>query len=262
MPPLSLAPLALADIPGPLIDQCFTQGQSLIESLPSWQKKAKYHAATVQAYALPEQQRSSLGLDSAEHWVARTSIHRLEGTSNGQLVYDYFRGGLLVDHSEQERQYIESCMESERLQVFREAEAEVWRMTYKTPPPTSPRTFVFLLLTRELDSTLGSRVLMNISIPFDHPSCPPKQANEKHRVRGRYVSVECVREIEGGDKVEWLMATSSDAGGLIPQFLTNMSLAGKITEDVPSFVKYLNTKMEAGDDLGTTAAAKLITLKL
>jgi hypothetical protein len=90
----------------------------------SWHKKSTYHANTVQAYDLPKQQCASLGLSPTEHWVARTSTHRLEGSTATSAVYDYFRSGLLVDHSEQERQYIESCMESERLQVFREAEAE------------------------------------------------------------------------------------------------------------------------------------------
>lgn len=62
-------------------------------------------------------------LDPNEYWVGRTSTHQLDSV-NGAIVYERFRDGLLVDHSEQERQYIESCIESERLQVFREQEAE------------------------------------------------------------------------------------------------------------------------------------------
>ena len=54
---------------------------------------------------------------------------------------------------------------------------------------------------------------MNISIPFDHATVPPDQGAEKTRARGRYVSVEYVREVDDGEKVEWLMATSSFAGG-------------------------------------------------
>jgi hypothetical protein len=41
----------------------------------------------------------------------------------------------------------------------------------------------------------------------------PKQGKEKSRVRGKYVSVERIQEMEGGKSVEWRMATSSDAGG-------------------------------------------------
>lgn len=40
--------------------------------------------------------------------------------------------------------------------------AEIWRLTYVTPPPTSPRTFVVLLLSRELVSAPhGERCFMN-----------------------------------------------------------------------------------------------------
>jgi hypothetical protein len=70
--------------------------------------------------------------------------------------------------------------------------------------------------------------------------------------------------------------------GSIPQFLTDWSLAGKVTEvrliydlfaalsytcrslqDVPSFVEYINTKMETGGTgYDPTTKCKVITLKL
>lgn len=114
-------------------------------------------------------------------------------------------------------------------------------MGYDTPPPTNPRTFVILLLGRETGrSFINSRspmALLIVSLPFDHPDCKPKQGEEKSRVRARYVSVEQVRGV--GDKVEWVMATSSDAGGNIPRFITNSSLPGQIAADVPSFLKWV-----------------------
>ena len=67
--------------------------------------------------------RTSLHLEPEEYWVGRASNHQIKDGS-GLLVYDVFRNGLLIDHSDQERQYISSCIESERLQVFREREAE------------------------------------------------------------------------------------------------------------------------------------------
>lgn len=54
---------------------------------------------------------------------------------------------------------------------------------------------------------------MTVSLPFEHPDCPPKQGKEASRVRGKYVSVERVSESAGGEEVDWRMATSSDAGG-------------------------------------------------
>jgi hypothetical protein len=123
--------------------------------------------------------------------------------------------------------------ETECLQVFQPHIAEVWRLTFKTPPPTNPRTFVVLLLSRELkQDPPGQRCFMNstylrwtgcerrywdtVSIPFEHPDCPPKQGKEAGTVRGKYVSVERVSEAANGAEVDWRMATSSDAGGKSP----------------------------------------------
>lgn len=47
--------------------------------------------------------------------------------------------------------------------------AEIWRMTYVTPPPTSPRTFVVLLLSRELKTApKGERAFMNSGCSYSH----------------------------------------------------------------------------------------------
>ncbi|WVQ96016.1 hypothetical protein IAU59_003116 [Kwoniella sp. CBS 9459] len=171
-------------------------------------------------------------------------------SSNPSGIYERFRRGLLEYHSENEREYIESMRETECLHVYRKHVAEVWRLTYRTPPPTNPRTFVVLLLSRELkDAPRGERAFMNISIPFDHPDCKEKTGNEKSRVRGKYVSVERVRELDGGEVVEWRMATSSDAGGNIPRFVTNGSLPNSISEDVPSFLGWMVKRFPDGGDV-------------
>ncbi|OCF43861.1 hypothetical protein I317_02304 [Kwoniella heveanensis CBS 569] len=171
-------------------------------------------------------------------------------SSNPSGIYERFRRGLLEYHSENEREYIESMRETECLHVYRKHVAEVWRLTYRTPPPTNPRTFIVLLLSRELkDSPRGERAFMNISIPFDHPGCKEKTGDEKSRVRGKYVSVERVRELNGGDVVEWRMATSSDAGGNIPRFVTNGSLPNSIAEDVPSFLGWMVKRFPDGGDV-------------
>ncbi|WWD20254.1 hypothetical protein CI109_104730 [Kwoniella shandongensis] len=171
-------------------------------------------------------------------------------------LYERFRRGLLEYHSENEREYIEACRETEPLHIYQKHVAEVWRLTYNTPPPTNPRTFVVLLLSRELKSEpRGQRAFMNISIPFLHPDCPEKKGGEKSRVRGKYVSVERVRELESGDGVEWRMATSSDAGGNIPRFVTNGSLPNSIAEDVPSFLKWMVRRFPEGGEVETKPIA-------
>lgn len=53
----------------------------------------------------------------------------------------------------------------------------------------------------------------SVSLPFDHPDFPENQGSEKSFARGKYVSVERVKEVQSGNFVEWRMATASDAGG-------------------------------------------------
>lgn len=101
-----------------------------------------------------------------------------------------------------------------------------------------------------MNGECGARVayifvkLTTVSLPFDHPGCPEKKGSEKSRVRGRYVSVELVQELND-DSIEWRMATSSDAGGNIPRFVTNGALPKSISEDVPSFLKWMVRKHPA-----------------
>jgi hypothetical protein len=137
------------------------------------------------------QARKQLGI--TEYWCGRMSRHSssLAGEtvhSSNQLVgdegqaidmspqprgiYERFRRGLLEFHSQvcsraifsndqTEREYIESLRETECLQVFQRHVAEVWRLHYELPSPTSPRTFVVLLLSKELVATDGRRCFMN-----------------------------------------------------------------------------------------------------
>lgn len=93
------------------------------------------------------------------------------------------------------------------------------------------------------------RPLTPVSVPFSHPACVEKKDDEKSRVRGKYVSVELVREQDGGRQVEWRMATSSDAGGNIPRFVTNASLPSKIAEDVPSFLGWMTRRFPEGGEV-------------
>lgn len=97
---------------------------------------------------------------------------------------------------------------------------------------------------------------MSVSLPFKHPDCPEKQGAEKSRVRGKYVSVELVREVEDGKRVEWRMATSSDAGGNIPRFVTNSALPKSIAEDVPSFLRWMMRRYDGVDEQVNTSHRK------
>ena len=60
---------------------------------------------------------------------------------------------------------------------------------------------------------------------------------EEKGVKGRYVSVERLKELENG-KIEWRMATSSSPGGSLPSFLVESTMAGQIAAVSVSFGVY------------------------
>ena len=67
-----------------------------------------------------------------------------------------------------------------------------------------------------------------ISIPVDLTSDPELAKLEEKGVKGRYVSVETIKELPSGN-TEWRMATSSSPGGRIPTFLVESSMASSIS---------------------------------
>lgn len=51
---------------------------------------------------------------------------------------------------------------------------------------------------------------------------------EKEVVKGRYASVECIKELPNGN-TEWRMATSSSPGERIPAFIVDNTMPGFIS---------------------------------
>lgn len=102
-----------------------------------------------------------------------------------------------------------------------------------------------------------------MSIPVDLSGESELAKLEDKGVKGRYVSIERLQEIEGG-KVQWVMATSSTPGGSIPTFVAENSMAGQISavciftlkcplkliglsftiQDVPHFLKWFHSVRE------------------
>ena len=76
---------------------------------------------------------------------------------------------------------------------------------------------------------------MSIPINLSSPEDEALAALEEKGVKGHYAGVERILELPG-DKVEWRMATTSSAGGLIPQFLTDFVLAETVSKVILSIL--------------------------
>ncbi|KAB5580615.1 hypothetical protein GE09DRAFT_445704 [Coniochaeta sp. 2T2.1] len=84
-------------------------------------------------------------------------------------------------------------------------------------------------------------------------------------VVGRYVSVERVRklektqeegEVDGEGKIEWLMATASDAGGVLPAWVQARAVPGQIAKDVGLFLRWVQEERKKRDWDGETVGGK------
>ncbi|GAA5873989.1 hypothetical protein JCM1840_006111 [Sporobolomyces johnsonii] len=226
---------------------------ALVDSLstdptsPHWSKGKLFnekHALPTHTFSTisPDRPPPGAGDTGGWKWHARVSVH-------DDVDWDSFRDGLMVDHSVHEQEYIDSAIKAERLSVIKEGEMELWRMLYHQPFPASNRSFTFLLYTAE-QSPVPSvrnperllRSFVVVSIPVALPEAPP----EKGFVRARYVSVEQVKERDEGGVV-WTMAVSSDAGGLVPRWISERVMPAKISEDVPSFIDWIKKRTPGGN---------------
>lgn len=80
-----------------------------------------------------------------------------------------------------------------------------------------------------VDELYSCSLVVSIPVDLTQPGDEELAKLEEKGVKGRYVSVERVRELDNGS-VEWRMATSSSPGGSIPQFIAEKSMASKISE--------------------------------
>lgn len=83
-----------------------------------------------------------------------------------------------------------------------------------------------------------------ISIPVDLSGQDDLFKMEEKGVRGRYVSVERLLELENGN-TEWRMATSGSSGGLLPGFLTDSMMPSSIAKVSYFFSPSESTKLQS-----------------
>ncbi|KAK8138448.1 hypothetical protein PG984_001828 [Apiospora sp. TS-2023a] len=134
---------------------------------------------------------------------------------------------------------------------------KVVEMRHKVGRPVlKDRTFPVLQLTATVVPVAGGegREFVVVSIPV--PDFGTNEASQLSREKGAqiaaYVSVERLRVLEAHDdeqqqqqqsgkagEIEWLMATASDAGGVLPSWVQNMAMPGIIWKDVPLFLKWI-----------------------
>jgi len=138
----------------------------------------------------------------------------------------------------------------------------VWTLYYTFTPPVSPRVFTVSQTIHIRGGEHGSpREGWIISVPVDVSEDAEMKAKEMKGTRGRYTSVELIKERQDGT-LEWRMATASTPGGLIPKMVVEKSMPSQIEKDVTHFLEWLHKKKstktpmtDAADPVANESAA-------
>lgn len=190
-----------------------------------------------------------------ETWALRKSVHE-DKAEAGTASWAEFERCFRDEHAEAEDAFTPNVMathealvwdcaavpaaiegEGEGRETWGDFRLKVEEMRHRIGKPLKDRTFPVLQLTASL---AGQRefVVVSIPVPDFGSSEHSRLAREKGAQVARYVSVERFRALADG-RIEWLMATASDAGGVLPQFIQNMAMPGIVWKDVPLFLSWI-----------------------
>ncbi|TCD62180.1 hypothetical protein EIP91_007264 [Steccherinum ochraceum] len=221
---LGITPLKLSNMPPE--ETILEVGRSVMESSKGWKQGKSFIHGTVRTYARTKAPNESAG------WHCRVSEHSKE-----EATFDEFWRKLGENKAENEKNYVPDIKKVALVKELSPTQS-IWTLFYTFPPPISPRVFT-VLQTMHLDSN-SPRTGLIVSIPIDlsAPEYADLARKEEKGIKGRYTSVERLMELPNG-KVEWRMATCSTPGGNIPQFVAEKTMASKISEDVPHFIRWL-----------------------
>ncbi|OTA69187.1 hypothetical protein K449DRAFT_396546 [Hypoxylon sp. EC38] len=189
-----------------------------------------------------------------ETWCCRRSVHE-DKKEKGTASWDEFVRCFRDEHARSEKAFTPACLDAyEAIKwdcdgVEAEEGGVAWtgfqlrveEMRHRIGKPVlKDRTFPVLQMAAEVTGERKEFVVVSIPIPDFAGSERSKLAREKGAQVAYYVSVERIRKMDGDDeKIEWLMATASDAAGVLPAWVQNLAAPGVIWKDVPLFLGWI-----------------------
>lgn len=235
---------------------------------PSWKKRSgvkryessegavysyEHHIPGTELDKIAEPKKSSKKR-SDENWYCRYSVHR-NAAEKGTASWDEFVHTFRDHHYESEEQFASTVIGARAAMLWDtsnmtvEVEGQRWaNMKMKVvemkhqidPRPLNGRTFPVLQLTTSLDD-LDELIVVSLPVKDFSSSSYAEYARDRSLVVGMYASVERIRVLPQSGEIEWIMATTSDAKGVLPQWMQNLAVPSKITEDVDLFMKWIVT---------------------
>ncbi|KAJ3951602.1 hypothetical protein N0V92_011987 [Colletotrichum tropicale] len=216
-----------------------------------------------------EAARNSLsnGVDAPETWACRRSIHK-DRPSKGTAAWEEFVKCFKDDHVEAEKAFTPNVMEAREAlawdcagvaveeggSTWDDFRVGVFEIKHKLGMPLKNRVFPELIITakaREADEFIVVSIPMADLDKADYGGL----VKEKGTVMAAYVSVERVRKTPTG-AIEWIMATASDAKGVLPAWIQARAVLGVVAKDVALFLGWIAEEREKGTSVGKWTAVK------
>lgn len=190
-------------------------------------------------------------LSSASHngstWVCRRSTHR-NAAERGTASLTEFEAAFKTEHTLHEQAFTPSLCGFDRVAWWEEAVKDVnldipheqWKgvslelldIAHSLPRPLRQRSFPVLQgIVERVDVDAEGGEFVVVTVPVD-----VKWDLWRGAVTARYAAVERFQRV-GGD-VEWVMATASRAGGVLPGWVQDLSVPGVVAKDVDLYLKW------------------------
>jgi hypothetical protein len=213
-------------------------------------------AAKVEAWERVVQHGAAGG---KETWALRKSVHE-DRPESGTASWAEFERCFRDEHAEAEAAFTPNVIATHEALVWdcagiptAQEDGRTWggfrlkveEMRHKIGKPLKDRTFPVLQLTADVQGG-HEFVVVSIPVPDFGSSGSSKLAGERGAQIASYVSVERIMKLADGG-IEWLMATASDAGGVLPQFVQNMAMPGVVWKDVPLFLSWIAKARQSRD---------------
>ncbi|KAM3066837.1 hypothetical protein ACMFMG_006986 [Clarireedia jacksonii] len=188
-----------------------------------------------------------------ETWFCRRSCHKNEA-AKGTATWEEFKHSFKEHHAETEDAFTPTVIGARQAMTWDTSGLEIeiagarWNhitmvveeMKHKIDPkPLKNRTFPVVQIAASLE---GIDEFLVISIPLNDFKKSPyaEYALDKSLVVASYVSVERVRILPDTGDIEWIMATASDAGGVLPQWMQNLAVPSAVAKDVEIVIAKLS----------------------
>lgn len=213
--------------------------------------------------------------ETTETWACRRSVH-IDSATKGTASWAEFARCLRDEHAATEDAFTPTVLAHREAQVWAGAGgvspiavigkgdgdsnsngngSSAWwggfqlvlvEMKHKIPPPLKPRVFpVLQLLATAMTAGEGGTakdefVVVSVPVADFVESELAVLSKEAGVVVGAYAAVERVKKEESGrGDVEWIMATASDAKGVLPMWVQTKAVPGQIAKDVALFLGWI-----------------------